>query len=623
MNILGRCIVAFAVWAFLALPAIAQFGPHQTDFRTSVASWTGTLDIHGVGSGTVSGPVAGMNYTTDQHVTGALVLDHFNSLTYAWIGTLTGKITISEKSVLSFGCKVTNTYTADTSAQVDFRGAPLVWNLSLDIGSDTWSLWPSNDSVNGTVTSVQDCAGQQQTSTATNPLRFAPINLKMGFPFPASGHDLNGTQTVTCDGCGNTGGTPVTYTYVYSLKPAGQTQVTVATDPPGLGITVDGANITAPQTFSWDPGSSHSIGAISPQGAATLYTFTGWSDGGARTHTITTPNSNTTYTARFTPQYLLSGTASPPEGGTLTADPGSVNNYYAPQTDVKVTAVPNCGFTFASFSGDLTGATNPQTVTMTKPRAVTANFNAVNGAVCPPNITPNGILNAASNAKGQGVSAGGLVAIYGTNLAAGQSKADHIPLPNILGGVSLTINGTPAPLLFVDKGQINVQVPWNVPNGLVPVVVKNNGVVSSPANVQVVSNSPGIFAVQYGVGQAIAVNPDGTLAAPVGSIPGLITHPAKRGDPIIVYATGLGAVTPAATDGADSSDQLRNTIVTPAVLVGGVSAQVLFSGLAPQFVGVDQLNVVVPPGAPVGDKIPLQLQMGGITTTDQVTIAIQ
>jgi uncharacterized protein (TIGR03437 family) len=58
------------------------------------------------------------------------------------------------------------------------------------------------------------------------------------------------------------------------------------------------------------------------------------------------------------------------------------------------------------------------------------------------------------------------------------------------------------------------------------------------------------------------------------------------------------------------------------VLIGDVPAKVLFSGLAPQFVGVYQLNVVVPQVS-AGSAVPLQIQMGGITSTNATTIAIQ
>jgi uncharacterized protein (TIGR03437 family) len=53
-----------------------------------------------------------------------------------------------------------------------------------------------------------------------------------------------------------------------------------------------------------------------------------------------------------------------------------------------------------------------------------------------------------------------------------------------------------------------------------------------------------------------------------------------------------------------------------------MTAQVLFSGLQPQFVGVNQVNIIIPPNAPTGDAVPLQIQMGGITSPNNVTIAV-
>src|SRR5947209_6381956 len=79
-----------------------------------------------------------------------------------------------------------------------------------------------------------------------------------------------------------------------------------------------------------------------------------------------------------------------------------------------------------------------------------------------------------------------------------------------------------------------------------------------------------------------------------GLIPGLTTHPAKVGDVIIIYATGLGAVDSPPDNGQGSLDKLRQTVTKPTVMVGGITANVLFAGLSPQFVGVNQLNVIIP-----------------------------
>src|SRR5208337_2734697 len=115
------------------------------------------------------------------------------------------------------------------------------------------------------------------------------------------------------------------------------------------------------------------------------------------------------------------------------------------------------------------------------------------------------------------------------------AQADTIPLSNSLNQVSVTINGIPAPLLFVDSQQINAQVPWNVlqsgTSGTATVVVQNGTQISAPQNVQIGPFSPGIFAINGTIGVAIN-NSDGTVAAPVGAIPGVNTRPAKVGDPL-------------------------------------------------------------------------------------------
>jgi uncharacterized protein (TIGR03437 family) len=81
-------------------------------------------------------------------------------------------------------------------------------------------------------------------------------------------------------------------------------------------------------------------------------------------------------------------------------------------------------------------------------------------------------------------------------------------------------------------------------------------------------------------------------------------------------------VDPPLANGADSLDALRRTVMMTSVLIGGREAQVLFSGLSPQFPGVYQLNVVVAPETPTGNAVPIQLRIGGLTSTDRVTIAV-
>ena len=86
-----------------------------------------------------------------------------------------------------------------------------------------------------------------------------------------------------------------------------------------------------------------------------------------------------------------------------------------------------------------------------------------------------------------------------------------------------------------------------------------------------------------------------------------------------VNATGLGPVTTKPADG-DTPSATTNTLHKPFVGIGGVSAVIQFSGLSPQFVGVYQLNVVVPNVAP-GDTVPVDLSLGGITSP-KLTMAV-
>ena len=143
---------------------------------------------------------------------------------------------------------------------------------------------------------------------------------------------------------------------------------------------------------------------------------------------------------------------------------------------------------------------------------------------------------------------------------------------------------------------------------------------------------PGIFTVnESGTGPAIATdNDDNEIAAPVGSINGLSTHPISisSGHALIIWCTGLGAVTPSLADNAnsynpDGSFTLRSTVLTPSVTVGGVPVKTVYSSvLSPQFVSEYQIGVGLDPSTPTGDAIPVQITINGITTSNQVTIAV-
>ncbi len=225
----------------------------------------------------------------------------------------------------------------------------------------------------------------------------------------------------------------------------------------------------------------------------------------------------------------------------------------------------------------------------------------------------SGAANGASFVAGEPLTAGALASVFGVGFAESNVYASAIPLPTTLGKVSVTIGGFPAPLLFVSAKQINLQVPWEVAGTAADIVVTVNGNALPPFQAHIGPVSPGIFTTQSGTGQAIAINPDGSIASP--------EHPARVGEALVILATGLGPVTPQAIDGENSSDALRNTVTMPKVTIGGEPAEGLFSGLSPQFVGLNQINVTVPQVK--AGVVPLQISIAGITTSNQVTIAVQ
>jgi uncharacterized protein (TIGR03437 family) len=258
---------------------------------------------------------------------------------------------------------------------------------------------------------------------------------------------------------------------------------------------------------------------------------------------------------------------------------------------------------------------------------------ATNPAVGPsvPAVNGGGVVNSGSYAA-QGVAPGSIVSIFGTNLAASTATASAIPLPTTLSDVtSVTFNNIPAGLYFVSQNQINAQLPFDVlpaGSGTVNIVVTRGTGTSAPQNVTVAPASPGIFTTTAnGLGQAFAYdNATGAIAAPAGTVVGSFTTApisVSSGHALIIACTGLGAVTPSIDDYVAASDgTIRNSLLQPTVLIGGVPAQFVYSVLSPQYVSEYQIGVIPDPSTRTGDAVSIQIQIGGVTTTDQVTISV-
>lgn len=237
-----------------------------------------------------------------------------------------------------------------------------------------------------------------------------------------------------------------------------------------------------------------------------------------------------------------------------------------------------------------------------------------------PVVPPGGVVNGASfrpaAAPDSAVAAGSIVSIFGQNLAARTASATAVPLPSNLADTSVTIGGRPAPLFFVSASQINAQVPWATPTGRAAVVVTTAAGQSTPVDVRVADVSPGLFAV-YPIGRgpgAVQNLQAGKLVA------NTFGKGVKAGGTVVLYATGLGAVAPTLPDGAAASG-LSKTKATPTVLIGDRPAAVDYSGLAPGYVGLYQINATVPADVPEGCFVPVQVAFG-TTASNVVTISV-
>lgn len=233
----------------------------------------------------------------------------------------------------------------------------------------------------------------------------------------------------------------------------------------------------------------------------------------------------------------------------------------------------------------------------------------------PPSIRPNlGVVDSASYAP---VAApGGLATIFGYSLADTSVSATGVPLTGSLGGTQVTIGGLPAPLLYVSPSQINFQVPWELAGqSEATVVVTTAAGNSSTVKVNLSAVAPAIFTANgSGAGQGDVFTLQFQYAA--------AATPATRGQYVVIYSTGLGAVANQPATGATVSDASATTVQMPTVTIGGVQASTNFAGLAPGYVGVYQINALVPATITPGAAASLSLSSGGMSSKT-VTIAVQ
>ena len=238
-------------------------------------------------------------------------------------------------------------------------------------------------------------------------------------------------------------------------------------------------------------------------------------------------------------------------------------------------------------------------------------------AAAAPQVSSGGVVNLA-NYQAR-IAPDGLFAIFGRNLAANEVYSST-PLPTVLGGTCVTLNGVAIPLISTSATQINAQVPPTLAAGSYPLVVHSvaGQAASSSVNVTVARYAPAIFVDQQG---AAILHQDGTRVDQ--------DHPATRDEPLTIYATGLGATTGGRVTAGVPSPSNPLAVTAPVSLffgdptISNSGVIVDWSGLAPGEIGVYQINCRIPGDHLSGKGLPVTLEIGGVASpTTGVNVAL-
>jgi uncharacterized protein (TIGR03437 family) len=428
----------------------------------------------------------------------------------------------------------------------------------------------------------------------------------------------NYSGTILLMPVGNAGASPTTVPVTFVVNPPTTAIILIQTNPSGLQFSIDGGVLqTAPQKLTLSLG-SHALAVVPLQqtgtASGTQYTFTGWSDNGAASHSITVTASSDSYTAKFATQYQLKIAGSPAAAGTVTPVSGL---FYDAGSSVPIAATAASGYTFVGWTGNVASPSTPSTsVTMGSAQTVVANF----GAGPTSTVTITGVANAASGTAG--IAPNTYVTVKGNNLApSGISRiwqaSDFLNnrLPTVLDGVSVTVNGIAAYIYFISPTQINVLTAPDSISSPAAVQVMVKQAVSNSFSAPAQSLSPSLFT--FGQSDVAATHADGSLVGATTLYPGAST-PAKPGETIILYGNGFGATAQPAISG--SLTQSGTLSPLPVVQIGGFAATVQFAGLVTP--GLYQLNVVVPTAAPDGD-LAIRAAYGGFSTQTGALVTVR
>jgi uncharacterized protein (TIGR03437 family) len=252
---------------------------------------------------------------------------------------------------------------------------------------------------------------------------------------------------------------------------------------------------------------------------------------------------------------------------------------------------------------------------------VTATFGSLTAKTAPipgqvtgqSRVAPT-FTNGASFAANGPLSPGSIISAFWQSPGTSTAQAATLPLATSLAGVQLNIGGRNVPLFYASATQVNAQIPLDVtPNSSAAAsftVTQNSGsAFTSPQTLTIAPASPGIFLTQ---GQAVITDANGVLISS--------SNPASPGQVVIIYSTGLGPVNETIALGAPAPANPPATVTTPVqVAIGGQNVTPQFAGLAPNFVGLYQVNVAIPANVS-GSAVPVAIVQNGVSSNVAPTV---
>jgi uncharacterized protein (TIGR03437 family) len=306
-----------------------------------------------------------------------------------------------------------------------------------------------------------------------------------------------------------------------------------------------------------------------------------------------------TLNASYQLQHLLVGTVEPAGGAVLRYTPASPDGYFRDGAEVIVRLELRPGFEFLGWDGAASGLLREITLRITAPLAIHAKLEPI------PALVPESVQSSAGPIPANAVAPGSIVSIYGVSLAGDLKIGPANPLAQTLGSVTVRLGSRILPLLFVSPGQINAQMPSDLPDGEHRLLVRWEGKPEASTSARVKRNAPGIF---Y---ETIADRPIGLFQRPDGSHVTL-DAPAKANELVTVLTTGLGPYRVTPPDGFVVPLSPNFTLVDPVEIHIGDSAILPeYAGVAEGRVGINAVRFRIPAGLGAATTVPFRLIVNG------------